>query len=66
MRTLNLNFSGLIESLEFTCEMKSQAVKMTSQTEYARKAVYMVVHIQLIQQSFGLFPVLLKKKKTTT
>ena len=36
---------------------------MTSQTEYARKAVYMVVHIQLIQQSFGLFPVLLKKKK---
>lgn len=27
MRTLNLNFSGLMESLVFTCDMKSQAVK---------------------------------------
>lgn len=49
MRTLNLNFSGLMESLVFTCEMRSQAGKMTSQTEYAHKAVYMVVHMQLIQ-----------------
>lgn len=47
-RTLNLNFSGLMESLVFTCEMRSQAGKMTSQTEYAHKAVYMVVHMQLI------------------